>query len=344
MKINKIKLDDLTRCYCTSSMMIDDELTVFFASEDPMSCCYAYSKDNFSKKETVWNDRGGCMSIISIPNKKNEFLAINEFYLKQSPSLSKLVWGKKTKDGWIIKDIISLPYLHRFDIYEVNGVNYLICATIAESKENKDDWTHDGKIYGCVLNDNLEDGIKLEIIGEGYNKNHGYFKSTYENRTCGLFASVQGVIRVCPPIDLNGKWTIDKIMDKSISEIAVIDIDNDGIDEIMTIEPFHGNIIKIYKLINNEYVEVYKYANEIDFAHALNASKIAGINTFVAGVRRKDAELFTVQYIDGKFVEHIIEKGVGPANISIVNLADKDLILSANHTKNEAAIYTVEED
>ena len=70
-------------------------------------------------------------------NKENEFLAINEFYLKVSPSLSKLVWAKRTESGWEIKEVESLPYLHRFDIYDVNGVNYVIVATIARSKEHK---------------------------------------------------------------------------------------------------------------------------------------------------------------------------------------------------------------
>lgn len=38
-------------------------------------------------------------------------------------------------------------------------------------------------------------------------------------------------------------------MEGHIGEIATIDIDNDGEDEIMTIEEFHGDTIQIYKRI-----------------------------------------------------------------------------------------------
>ena len=35
----------------------------------------------------------------------------------------------------------------------------------------------------------------------------------------------------------------------------------------------------------------------------------------------------------------MIEKGVGPANLCVVNEKDRDIIVAANHTANEAAVY-----
>ena len=105
MKIEKIYLDYIKRCYSASHMFIDEKLYVFLASEDPESVCYSYTGEDFNERETVWDDRGGCMSIIPFENRKGEFLAVNEFYLKVTPSLSKIVWGKKTEDGWEIKDL-----------------------------------------------------------------------------------------------------------------------------------------------------------------------------------------------------------------------------------------------
>ena len=43
----------------------------------------------------------------------------------------------------------------------------------------------------------------------------------------------------------------------------------------MTIK-FHGDTIQIYKKINGKYTKVWKYDNEIDFAHALVGTKLAG--------------------------------------------------------------------
>mgnify|MGYP001110624548 FL=1 len=70
---------------------------------------------------------------------------------------------------------------------------------------------------------------------------------------------------------------------------------------------------------------------------------LRGVPTFLAGVRRKDAELFYVQYKDGAFVMKVIDRGVGPANLCLVNEENRDLIIAANHTANEAAVYIVED-
>lgn len=340
MNIRKIKLDDITRCYSTNYLKVNDELKVFFASEDPTSVCNCYSGENFENKELVWDDRGGCMSIIEVPNTNGEFLAVNEFYLKVSPSLSKLVWVKYVDGKWVIKDIMNLPYLHRFDIYNVDGVNYFIGATIAENKEDKEDWRLPGQIYVGVIPANIEEGIKIEKIADGMFRNHGYYRGFYDGRVCGYFTSDQGIVRVTPPSS-NGEWKVEKILEGKISEIALVDIDGDGVEELMTIEPFHGNSMKIYKLKDGKYECDFVYPYEIDFAHTLVGTTLAGVSCFVGGVRRVNCELFYITYENNEYKVNIIESGVGPANVAVVNLEDKDLILSANHTKNEAAVYVV---
>ena len=111
----------------------------------------------------------------------------------------------------------------------------------------------------------------------------------------------------------------------------------------MTIEPFHGTEIHIYKKLEGSYQRVYTYENEIDFAHTLVGGTLRGVPTFLAGVRRRDAELFYVQYKDGAFVTKEIDRGVGPANLCLVKEEARDLIVAANHTANEAAVYIVED-
>lgn len=63
----------------------------------------------------------------------------------------------------------------------------------------------------------------------------------------GYFGSDQGILRVSAPEKRGGQWKTELIMEGHIGEIATIDIDNDGEDEIMTIEEFHGDTIQIYK-------------------------------------------------------------------------------------------------
>ena len=130
------------------SMKLDDELNIFFASEEKGYPGYAYSGENFKTRKTVWENGGGTMSMIPLPDRNNEFLAIMDFYLKESPSKAKLVWVKYDKEtGFIIKDLFYLPYLHRFDLYKVEDKVFFIGATIAHDKQFKDDWSQPGKIY-----------------------------------------------------------------------------------------------------------------------------------------------------------------------------------------------------
>lgn len=342
MKITKKKLDDMYRSYCASYITIGGETCALIASEEEGYPCYMYSGKDFEKKETVWEKGGGCMSIIPIPNKENEFLAIVDFYLKVSPSKAKVVWGKyDAETGWEIKDVLYLPYLHRFDIYAVDGVNYFVGATIADDKDFKDDWSRSGSIYYGVLPEDPTEGVELKVLGKGYFRNHGYYKDYEGDKPVGYFTSDQGIIKVTPFADK--EWEIEQILDTPIGEVALLDIDSDGTKEMITIEPFHGDSIKIYKNTANGYEAVYEYPHKIDFAHTLVGTTLRGVPSFVGGIRRENCDLFYIQYVDGEFKTEIVDKGCGPSNIAVVNEADRDIIISANHTGNEAAVYIVED-
>ena len=339
MKFEISHLDDITRCYCASHMFIDDEPIIFFASEDPNSPCNAYTGEDFKEKTNLWTDRGGCMSIIPFETRKGEFLAVNEFYLKVSPSCAKLVWGKRTPEGWVVKDLFNLPYLHRFDIFHIDGKDYVLVTTIARDKRNKEDWTRPGQVYVGEIPEDLEnDNVVLKQIVDGQFHNHGYFRDHRPDKNCGYIGSDEGVFRIDPPKD--GKdWTVTKIKDGRTSEVAVGDIDDDGYDEMITIEPFHGNTIKIYRLKDGECEEIYNYPYELDFAHALKFDTIGGKKCFVGGIRRVDAELFVIYSENGELKLDRVDLGGGPANVDVIHAYGNDYILAANHTRNEAAIY-----
>lgn len=345
MEFKKIHLDDMKRCYCASWMHMFGENYYFLASEDPNVACNMYWGKNFENKMNVWTEPGGCMSIIPIPGKEGEFLAVQEFYLKVSPSQAKIVWGKFDGKEWKFKDVLHLPYIHRFDIYQVDGKNYFVGATIARLKDDKQDWTRPGQIYAGLIPDDLaNEELKIEEINDGMFRNHGYWHGNDNGQDCGYFGCDQGLMKLTPNGTDPKAWKKEWLLDFPVGEVAVCDIDNDGENEIMVIKEFHGSEIAIYKNIDGKYEEVYKYDNEIEFAHTLVGTTILGQPTFVAGIRRKDCEEIMVQYIDGKFVTTVIDKGVGPANLCVVNEEDRDLIISANHTAAEAAVYVFEKE
>lgn len=343
MKITKKHLDVLKRCYSASSVIVNDELNILLASEasvaDPQAC-YAYSGKNFQKREVVWQLGGGCMAMVQIPNVQNEFIAIKDFYLSVSPSLSRLVWLKHDDiEGWSEKTLLYLPFLHRFEIVTLEDKNYIVAATIADYKEHKEDWSRGGSIYLGELPQDLNQEIKLEKIKDNLFRNHGFIKQIQDGKEYVYFGSDEGLFR----LSVSENFKFDQILAKPIGEMAFVDLNQDGVDELITIEPFHGDRIHIYELKETGYEIAYTYPDTINFAHSLVPTTLRGVPTFVVGIRRENADLAYIQYVNGKYERFVIDAMVGPANICVINEKDRDLIISANHSANEAAVYIVED-
>jgi hypothetical protein len=342
MKIEKVFLDELYRCYSTMSMNLDGQLHLFYASEEKDYPVYAYPYEDLKNRKTVFEAAGGVMSMIPLPHVENQFLAIRDFYLKETPSQARLCWVTYDKDtGFKSHDLFHLPYLHRFQLLEVENRLYLLAATIAEKKEHKEDWSTPGKIYYAELPGDLTQTFELKVLVEGLTRNHGCYLAN--DHSCAYFASDEGILKITPPIHAKADWTIEKILEGRISEMAFSDLDQDGVEEMITIEPFHGNTIRIYKHTDEGYQVVYTYPHEIDFAHTLVGTTLRGVNSFVGGIRRINSDLFMVQYVDGAYVTTIVDEKVGPANLAVTHLDDCDLIHSSNHSLNHAAVYIVKD-
>lgn len=344
MKITKKHLDTLKRCYSTSHVHVNQELNILLASEASLAepqACYAYSGKNFQKREVVWQFGGGCMAMVALPHKENEFIAIKDFYLSVTPSLSRLVWLRHDNmEGWIEKTLLYLPFLHRFEIVTVGEKNYIVAATIADHKDHKEDWSVGGSIYLGELPLDLNQELKLEKIKDNLFRNHGFIKQVQNGKEYVYFGSDEGIFKLSP----SENFKFEQILSKPIGEMAFADLNQDGIDELITIEPFHGDQIHIYELKDGKYEMVYTYPDKINFAHALVPTTLRGIPTFVVGIRRENADLAYIQYVNGKYERFVIDAMVGPANICVINEEKRDLIVSANHSANEAAVYIVEED
>lgn len=344
MKIRRIRLDEINRCYSTGYVYVNGELKIILASEEIDGPCYSYSGEDFKNKEVVWEKGGGTMSIIPIPNTSGEFLASQGFFPGFNAKDSKIVHGKYIDGKWEINDFMYLPYVHRFDILRSGGINYFVGATLCTSKKDRNDWSDPGKIYVGKLPEDLSQPMEISVIQEGLTKNHGYCRSNWNGRECGFVTADEGVFVVIPPEKEGEEWTVKHIIERSVSDVAICDIDGDGVNELATIEPFHGTDYVINKKIGDEYKAVYKYPDEMEFVHVVWGGKIRDKATFIGGARRKDAELFMVQYKDGNYRTTIIDKGKGPANVEVINDDEKDIIITANNTIHEACVYIVEDD
>lgn len=340
MKIEKKFLTKLHRCYATSSTVIDGEKKILFATEGE-GACYMYSGAEF-EQSTVWDGPGGTMSIVAVPGKNGDFLAVQNFFPTFQSENATIVWGKPEADGkWQVKTLFKLPYIHRFDILSANGVHYFIGCTLCTSKTEKEDWSDPGKIYVAVIPENLDEPMELKIIKTGMTKNHGYSRATWHGKMAGMVTCEEGVFAVTPPQKTGEAWTIETVLERPVSDIAVIDIDGDGEDELVTIEPFHGNQFLINKKTENGYQAVYQYPEEMEFGHVVWGGQLRGVPTIIGGQRRHAKDLFYIQYQNGEYVKTTIETDIGPSNVAVINDKDRDIIISANREIGEAVLYLV---
>ncbi len=345
MKIVKKILDEITRCYAAGHVTAEGQLRVVLASEEIDGPCYAYYGENFENKEVIWEKAGGTMSFVEIPHTNGEFLAVQNFFPGFNSLEAKIVWGKYLDGKWVVKDFFALPYVHRFDIIESEGKLYFLGATLCGSKEDRNDWSDPGMLWVGELP--KDSGRKMEIrpIHDFLLKNHGYCRGSYEGGQVSFVTCDSGIYMVLPP-KAGKDWEVRQILAGRISDVAAYDLDGDGMDELAAIAPFHGNELVIYKKeTGRKYRRVYQYPNEMDFAHAIWAGTLLGKPAVVFGIRRMDCELGYIMYNpeSGQYDTTILEKGVGTANVDVVHEEGREILIAANHTKNEAAVYILTE-
>lgn len=345
MKFEKTELTELTRCYAAAQTTVDGQDLFLFATEGPGKClCYTYPG---LVEQTVWEEPGGTMSMVPIPGKNGDFLAVQKFLPTFDSKEAMVVWAHRKAEGsWEIKKLIDLPYLHRFDIFSIEGKNYFLGATLCTSKQYKDDWSDPGKIYVGVLPERPEDGMELRAIHEGLTKNHGYTRWTFAGLDHGVVTAQEGVFLVTPPYK-GEEWKVEQMLDRPVSDVAFVDVDGDGTDEMVTIEPFHGGNFFIQKKEGDGYRIVYRYPKKMDFAHVVWGGMLCGKPVVIGGYRREGKELFVVSCkAHGQrllFHTQTIDSFTGPSNVHVARMKGKDIILSANREIGKAALYTVME-
>lgn len=341
MKVEKQELVEMERCYCVSTLRLEGQSWAVFASEAIGGPCYAYQAPDFKNRRVIWPKAGGTMSFVQLPGRKAEFLAVQNFFPGFKSEGAKLVWGRLVNGEWRIQDVLKLPFIHRFDVLQSGGVNYLFAATLCSSKKFREDWSDPGHYYVGIVPDDLSRGLSVEALPGSYFHNHGFCKGTWKGRQAAFATSDEGVFVVLPPERSGGKWTVEKIMSGTIGDVAFADVDGDGELEMATLEPFHGNSFHIYKHRGEQWERIYTYQRPMEFAHAVWGGELFGQGSFLGGVRRLNCELFLVQYdkAKGQFVTQILDEGVGVSNVTVLHQPEEEIIVSANHTKNQAALY-----
>jgi hypothetical protein len=340
MKFEKHFLTEMNRCYSASSIVADGESRILLATEGE-GPCLAWSGPDYAASHTVWDGPGGTMSMVPIPGTNGEFLAVQKFFKMFQWEEAKVVHVRPLgSGGYEVSDVLHLPYIHRFDLLSVGDRLYFIGCTLATTKQSKEDWSDPGKIWvgEFVAGKPLE----LTVLKDGLSKNHGYSRLTQGTAMTSLVTCEQGAFEVAPPPTPGADWRITQFMDWPISDISAVDIDGDGELEFATIEPFHGSYFRVYKKMAGKFCKVFEHPEVTDFYHVVVGTTLASKPVFIGGCRRGKQQLFYVHATPGatlKLNVEVIEEGVGPSNVYVLHELGRDILVSANREKAEAALY-----
>lgn len=338
MKINKRILGQLDTVYAPAIMEVNG-LVTFLAAGD--RACMAFNESDW-KGTTVWAEPGGTMNIVPVPGRKNEFIATQAFYAGFQAQESKIVHAKCDSDSkWVITPIMTIPYLHRFDLFILNDKLCFIGGILCGDKEYKEDWSKPGKVVIGEIGEEIGEPFALRTILEGVRKNHGFCKGKWNHKDAYLVSGVEGVFALYLPEKASDSWEVERLLDHEVSDMAICDLDNDGCMELATIEPFHGNRGIIYKNKDGKLTPIYEY--EYEFGHVIWGGKILNKPSFIIGGREGHRELncFQIENGSGQIKHFTIDNTGGPTNIAVLNTGKSDLILAANRDVEEIALYEI---
>lgn len=342
ISVSKKIIGQLEKCYCVAPLDYKGEQHFLVAAEK-INACLLFNRE-FVQVEEVWKEPGGTMSIVQIPGSDGDFLATQYFYSPNDSEKACIVYVSKRDGEWTAKNVCFLPHVHRFDILHNEGKYYLIACTICSRRDFKDDWAYPGKVYACELPDSFDNfnesnPLPLEVIKEGMLKNHGYTHYDCGDHSFGVVSCEQGVFRFTPPNKEDGQWTVDVLLSSPASDALLMDLDGDGKNELISIAPFHGNELVVYKMINNQWQEVYRHDEDLEFLHAICEAKVRGENVAIIGFRKGKRELLCLYCKDGKYGVYVLDSDVGPANVLYSHVDGRDILLSANREIDEIAVY-----
>lgn len=345
--MTKKVMAELDRCYSIAPLKYQGKDHLLVAAEK-QDRCILFDIDG-NEEATIWEGPGGVMTMVQVPETDGQFLATHQFYSMNDSKDAKIIVATPCGDKkWDIQTLVELPFVHRFDILRVNNVNYLIACTLKSGHEYKDDWRLPGKVYVAKLPEdltayNVNNQLKLEVLKEGLFKNHGYYRLVENGKASSIVCSESGIFRFYPPETEGGEWREEKLLDVPASDATLIDLDNDGELEIVTISPFHGDDVAIYKKIDGNYKKVYDYPEKAEFAHAIWSGKLGGKPVAVLGHRKGARRLFALLWTGDKFDFKTIDKDCGSANAYGFSRDNEDILIATNREINEIAMYTFKE-
>lgn len=348
MHFKKKIASNLNKCYSIAPLHYNGKQHFLVAAEKKDPCLLFDIEGNLEK--TIWDSPGGTMSMVQVPNTNGQFLATWKFYSPNDSADAAIVLAQPLGSGqWKVRTICKLPFVHRFDILRAGNTYYLLACTLKSGHLQKDDWSMPGKVYFAELPEDLSvfsetNPLPLTILKEDLHKNHGFFHFHKNGCESALVTCEEGIFKFTPPSSPSLEWKIEHMLSLPTSDAALIDLDGDGIEELVAFSPFHGANIHVYKQTNEKWNLIYSHEPNTEFLHAIWCGNINGTNAAVIGHRGGDRDLLLLSYDSNshQYVTQIIDHDCGPANVTWISNEEHGFLVSTNREINEIAIYEID--
>ncbi|MGA2642191.1 MAG: hypothetical protein ABSG21_14960 [Spirochaetia bacterium] len=291
----------------------------------------------YRQARTLVPGPGGCMALVADPEQPGELYAVMGCFL-----------GYKFQGGGVyhIREgspavrVLDLPFAHRIGIVTRGGARYLLAANLAEDKKDAADWSLPGAVYAAELGgDDGASVLTAQPVLTGMHKNHGFLLTDFEGRRTLLIGAAEGVFAV--DLDSPGKaWSSRQVLARETSEMAMFDLDGDGADELVTIEPFHGNVLRAYKKTAGGWHAFWD--SELSFGHCVLAGMFQGQRSIFVSNRAGNKSLLLFQFSADASTpprKIVVDEGAGAANMLVLPQAGGDLLFAANQAAGEIAVY-----
>lgn len=344
----KVIATDMAKCYAIGMFDGADSPSFVIATEKE-GPIRRFSLDG-TVLENVCDGPGGVMTVMQTPGRDDQLLSTYKFF---SPNFgaddAKIVSYTHTDDGsWTRSVVCDLPYVHRFGVLKAaDGQEWLLACTIKSAcRSFKEDWKTPGAVYAAKLEGKLErynqtEQLPLTQIAPIQLQNHGFYVAP--DRSFALIGTAAGVFRYTPPANDGDSWQIDCLVVQPTSDMCLVDLDGDGIDELVTISAFHGDTLRVWHATQqpDNYHMVWEDSQKHAFLHAIWSGSLANHACALLGNRKEERALMRLYFQDGSYGLEVIDRDCGPANVWVFKKEGSDFIISANREVDEAALYQV---
>ena len=224
--------------------------------------------------------------------------------------------------------------------------DYLIAATVCGGKDYEEDWSKPGTVFAYLIQPELIGPWKPMPILESIHRNHGLGLGTVDGVESLLVSGTEGLFALAVPgvKDTEGaqvaRWRTVTILDHEVSEMGLIDLDGDGVSELVVIEPFHGDELAVYKNESSGWTKIY--SAELSFGHGLSVGHLKGDPVVVVGNRAGSKDLVCYRTVPGNHFSMepiVVDHAAAPAGTTITARSQGDGIVSSNPEFGEYAFY-----